>query len=274
MREFLDRATAVLLAVMLHALIAVALWFGIGLDFSKPQPVNTPVVQATIVDIDTFMEQRRAAEPEPPKPQPAPAKPTEELSREVMQRKPEPEPAKPVQRRPDPNQEVMAEAKRRQQEAEKQLAEIRRQRELAEQDRIREEQRLEQLREQRKEQAEIQRRELERQRQQQLLAQEQREADLANQASLRQQYVGAIRQLITGNWLRPPTAQPGLTCRVRVNQIPGGEVVNAAVISPCNADNVVQQSITDAVLRSEPLPYRGFEKVFERELTFTFRYEG
>jgi colicin import membrane protein len=33
-------------------------------------------------------------------------------------------------------------------------------------------------------------------------------------------------------------------------------------------------SIEQAVMRAAPLPYRGFESVFSREITFNFKYDG
>jgi colicin import membrane protein len=87
-------------------------------------------------------------------------------------------------------------------------------------------------------------------------------------------YVLAIQQTVTQNWLRPDTTRPGLQCRLRIIQIPGGEVINAQVLSPCNGDELARRSIEAAVMRAQPLPYSGYESVFQREITFNFRYDG
>lgn len=105
------------------------------------------------------------------------------------------------------------------------------------------------------------------------------EARAAEQAAilgtLHDQYVLEIKNLITRNWYRPPTAEPGLRCVLLVQQIPGGEVINAAVVkNKCNADEITQRSIEAAVRRAGYLPYQGFEKVFEREIQFEFEYNG
>ncbi len=92
--------------------------------------------------------------------------------------------------------------------------------------------------------------------------------------SLAARYAMAIQQLVTQNWLRPETVRPGLSCRLRIIQIPGGEVISAEVLPPCNADELTRRSIEAAVLRAQPLPYRGFEAVFQREILFNFRYDG
>ncbi len=87
-------------------------------------------------------------------------------------------------------------------------------------------------------------------------------------------YVQSIKARVASNWAHPPTTPKGLKCRVRVKQIPGGGVVDASISTPCNADALVKKSIINAVKRSDPLPYTGFEDVFERTLSFTFTYDG
>ena len=47
--------------------------------------------------------------------------------------------------------------------------------------------------------------------------------------------------------------------------------MSAKVDSSCPYDDAGKRSIENAVLRAQPLPYKGFEKVFQREVTFTFR---
>ena len=80
---------------------------------------------------------------------------------------------------------------------------------------------------------------------------------------------------IRNAWMRPATARAGLSCVIRVHQIPGGEVVARNVVSwKCNGDEAVQRSIEAAVDRASPLPYKGYEKVFERELVIDFRPIG
>lgn len=87
-------------------------------------------------------------------------------------------------------------------------------------------------------------------------------------------YTAAVRALVTQNWLRPPTAKAGLRCTLKIAQIPGGEVISAAISGSCNGDEATRRSIIDAIERASPLPYRGFEDVFEREIDFIFIYDG
>ena len=60
--------------------------------------------------------------------------------------------------------------------------------------------------------------------------------------------------------------------RLKIVQIPGGEVISVAIAGKCNADESTRRSMVSAVERAGPLPYRGFENVFERELDFIFTY--
>ncbi len=87
-------------------------------------------------------------------------------------------------------------------------------------------------------------------------------------------YVAAVSSAVTHAWLRPDTAAPGLACVLVVEQIPGGEVVAVSFGSPCNADPATRTSIERAVIRAAPLPYRGYESVFERTIKFNFSYDG
>ena len=93
-------------------------------------------------------------------------------------------------------------------------------------------------------------------------------------ASLLGEYRAAIQNAVTLSWLRPDNATTGLRCRIHITQIPGGEVLSANVTGPCNADAVTRNSIEQAVKRAAPLPYKGYEKVFQRDLDLNFRYDG
>jgi len=112
-------------------------------------------------------------------------------------------------------------------------------------------------------------------------AQEQGQADLpvaaqrqsgnnSKDANLRDEYIAAIQNAVTPNWLRPDN-MPDVPCNVHIVQLPGGDVLSAKVDPSCPYDDAGKRSVENAVLRSAPLPYKGFESVFSRELNFTFR---
>jgi len=153
----------------------------------------------------------------------------------------------------------------------RELEELRRQREQAEADRREQERRLAELAEQRE--AERRRLEAEAEAERLRLAREQA-AQTERRATLRDEYVLTIAELVRRNWIRPSTTNPGVQCAVQVVQIPGGDIIDQAIVSPCNADEVTRRSILAAVERTAVLPYRGYEDVFEREIRFIFRYDG
>ena len=161
---------------------------------------------------------------------------------------------------------------RRMEEQLKQLDRLEKERLKAQKERQIEEQRLAQIEDARKNEAAKKLKEQEELRRQQLMDYENRKMKDAKLGDIRSEYVLAIQMQVTQNWLRPPTAKKGLSCKIRINQIPGGEVISANVIAPCNADGATRRSLIAAVMRARTLPYKGFEKVFERQLTFNFKY--
>jgi colicin import membrane protein len=302
-----DKWRAVLYALGVH-LLCVALMF-VGLlwtNQSKPVSVAGSVIEATLV-MDTSASS--AAPPRPSQPrETAPARqPKPEPKPQEAVQPPQTQPQAPI---PDPAQierekaarlalqqaeekaEREQEEKRRQRQVEldqqkqqdaeqrerltkmqeeqaQQLADIRRRREEAERRRQREEDKLQQLADAR------QRTERDVPRPNAL---DQPPADrLGNNGtddSLLGRYQMAIQQAVTSNWSRPETAQAGILCTLRIVQIPGGEVIQVSVTSPCNADDLTRRSIEAAVLKAQPLPYRGYESVFNRDIKFNFRYDG
>jgi len=83
-------------------------------------------------------------------------------------------------------------------------------------------------------------------------------------------YIAALQNAITPNWLRPDNIPDGTVCPVRITQIPGGQVINATVLPSCPLNEAGKHSVEAAVLRSSPLPYKGFEDQFQREIIFNF----
>lgn len=84
------------------------------------------------------------------------------------------------------------------------------------------------------------------------------------------QYLAAVQNAVTQNWLRPDN-MPNTPCVVHIVQLPGGDVMSAKVDPSCPYDDAGKRSVENAVLRAQPLPYKGYESVFQRNLTFTFR---
>jgi len=83
-------------------------------------------------------------------------------------------------------------------------------------------------------------------------------------------YVAALQNAITQNWLRPDNIPAGVVCPVEIVQMPGGQVISAKVLPSCPFTDVARHSVEAAVLSSSPLPYKGFEKQFSRDIIFNF----
>jgi colicin import membrane protein len=253
--------------------------------FRKPQPVGL-TIEAVIVDTGEIKKQRDAAQQALEREQRKRERDAElekqrqrELERKQEDRRKQQE--LEAQRKRDAQdrlQQLRLERERKledeRQKQQRELEKVREQREAAEKQRKLEAERLKQL-EARKEQ---ERKEQLRQ-QQEAEAQRRAEAEArefrAGQAATKSDnYQAAIQAFVTQNWLRPPTAQAGLRCTLRIVQIPGGEVISAAIRGTCNGDEATRRSILAAVERGGTLPYRGFEDVFEREIDFIFIYDG
>ncbi len=252
-----EHQQAALFTLALHAgLVALIVFSGFRLVVPPPKGQG---ISAELIDISQLkLPKKTASRPvkkkpptiKKPTPQPTPVKP-----------KPKPKP------KPMPKIDTRARDLQRQKDLERQrkLQEIRQQRQKAEKQRKLEAERLKQL-EARKTQ--------QKSRPDQALAAGTVDGKEKARNDLLARYVQSIKARVASNWARPPTTPKGLKCRVRVKQIPGGGVVDASISTPCNADALVKKSIINAVKRSDPLPYTGFEDVFERTLSFTFTYDG
>lgn len=84
------------------------------------------------------------------------------------------------------------------------------------------------------------------------------------------QYQSAIQEAILRNWTRPDNVPLGQRCRIIIRQIAGGQVISAEVEPSCPYDELGRRSVEAAVLKAQPLPYAGFEAVFNRQLNLNF----
>ena len=246
----------VILAGILHVGILAAMVF--AFDFSSVAYPAVPLaIKGTLVSAD---EIRRP----PPRPEPEPDN-TERLRKQAEERKRQDDARNERQR-------ISRLKKRQQQEA----AEKIRREEVDQERRLREAERkrLEDVERQR---AENERKRLESEvaERQQLLDREIRDEEArleAMHSGALARYVYAIQQEIQRNWVRPPSAIPGLECVVNVRQLPGGEVVGAS-IGACNGDDAVKRSIEAAVFKASPLPEPEDPSSFDRNLRITFKPE-
>lgn len=300
-----DTTQAVVLAVALHALLFGALFIGMWWTERAAPAAAGGAVVADVVDVGALPASMRRALQASPEPLPEPAPEPEEVLPEpepVPEETPAPQQEKAQELLPDPDTESQEavveqptpkpttetkpqEAKRRQEQVD--LTERERQ-EQAEQRRLRDEQaaterRIAEIR--RRRAAAAREAQLAEQRLQQLEdarrgnpAEDAARADAAastpgaggTDQGLLARYQAALQAAILSKWTRPDSVPLGSICRLRIRQLPGGEVMSAEVVSPCAFDEQGRRSIEAAVLKAQPLPYAGFEKVFARELNLRF----
>jgi hypothetical protein len=97
---------------------------------------------------------------------------------------------------------------------------------------------------------------------------QQREAD--PQQSLAARYAAALQDAVSRNWVRPDSVQLGQHCRLQLKQLPGGQVIDVQAEPSCPFDKAGRSSLESAVIKAEPLPYAGFEAVFNRSVVLDF----
>jgi len=277
--SFSDKLRAYVLAALIHLLVAAFLLAGLFWTASTAKPtIAGPVIEAELVGLTAAPKPR--ASPRPPAPKPPAPKPPE----------PTPTPTPPAPTRNDQiEREKVAEMAQQQAEQEKRAQEEKQHQEqiLLEQRERENLKKLEDIRRQRE--AADRKLKLEREKLAQMKDLQKKpapetpavpEAPVAKtgaagtDTSLAAEYFAAIQNAVTQNWLRPDNAQPGLRCMLRIVQIPGGDVIGVQISSPCNADPQTRNSIEQAVKRATPLPYKGYEKVFQRDINFNFSYDG
>ena len=284
-----DNNAALLQALGLHVALFGLMFAGLHWTRSPmAEAAHGEVIEADLVsvsDLSASMQRALRRDPEPlPQPiaEPEPLPPEPETPPEVLPEPPveelpppEPDPApveqERVQRDADSAQvakvdreqdekrtrpeQAELDAQRRRMEA---LAEIRRQRALAAQERTMAEQRAQQLSDARTASATPTR---------------PPPGNPDSRSIENAQYQVALKNAILRQWTRPESVRLGQECQVLIRQIPGGEVVSVEISPSCPYDEQGRRSVEAAVLKASPLPYAGFEDVFVRNPTLKFRAE-
>jgi colicin import membrane protein len=274
------RWRAIALSVLLHTGIVAAAVYGWFSWKHRPEEPTTLAIAATVVD-------ERALKNLSPAPAPAP----------VPAPEPEPEPEEQGPPKPDP-----AEVERKQEEerlAQEKLEQQKKEAEQKEQERLDAEKKEVEKKEQQRLEAEKQaavkaaaeKAAAEKKKADEAAAAKKAAAEkarLASEAELRRtleaeergnalrnsdqanRWHAAIVAKIQRAWIRPPSARPGVTCIVSVQQIPGGEVTAVRVASCSIEDAALRQSVENAVYSASPLPPPPDPALFERNLELTF----
>ena len=255
-------------ALLMTSIMSLLLFSGFSM---KPPLIKGKTIQATIVDISQLkprknttqkkiVEKKQTPKVEPEK-QPPPVKKVEkepikkEIKKEVKKDPPIIAKIPPVVKE-DPEEKKRIERK-------KKLEEIRKKRKLAEERRKVEEQKLNDIQQEIKEDKEEDQPVIE------PVGNNNSVTDERNK--LMALYQLAVISSVERQWNKPASANKNLICYVKVRQLPGGGVMDATIASPCNANSIVKNSIIAAIKKADPLPYKGFESVFDRTATFIFQ---
>lgn len=176
------------------------------------------------------------------------------------------------QRAAELERQRQAEAERQKQaeaEQQKQAEAERQQRAETERRRVAEAERQKQAEAERQQQAEAERQrqaeaerqrqaEAERQRQAELQRQQQAAAQVAEEAAAAQQdlvsqYAAMIHDLVSRNWVRPPSARNGMTAVVEIRTTPVGDITSRNIIQS-SGDAAFDRSVEQAISRVGSLP--------------------
>lgn len=291
-----DTRVAVVAAIALHALLFALMFAGMWWTRTAvPVSAAGPVIEADLVDPDALDAPLRRALEAPAVPPPLP-EPVVEPEPVRPLPAPEPEPP-PPEAQPQP-QERIPEPDTREQERVAREAEAARQA-AREQEQKRRQEQIDLTERKRQEEAENKQREIARKleairaeqakakRAAELAEQKLRQIEDARRAAaassaapppgnegidkdLASRYAAALTEAILRNWTRPESVPLGQRCVIVIKQVPGGSVIDAKVDPSCPYDELGRRSVEAAVLKAQPLPYAGFEAVFNRNLRLNF----
>ena len=270
-RKTPGRFRALILAIAVHVVVVAIAVVAFRWP-SEPSP-GADIVKAVVVDDTEELKKQEAKRKKAAAKKKAEAK----RKREEQKRKAEAE-----HKRKDAEKKRLAEQKAKEEAARKRKEEEQR---MAEEQRLEEERRLLEEERRREEEEERQRQDAERQLAESLEAEE-RERRKAAEAEEREREEAArkaraltaaekykllIRQKVSRNWARPPGAQTGLQCTVRVRLVPSGDVLQVTVVKT-SGDERFDRSVENAVYKASPLPLPEERDLFEyfREIEFIF----
>ena len=256
------KAASLSLAVALHAGLFALMYFGFAMaSIEDPARVGKPI-EFILIGIPQSSKPtvQPAPKPTPQRlPRPAPPKPEVTPPDTVTDHKPVIEAPKP----PDPF--AIEQAEPRPEPVNDDVA--RRQSELDE---------LIKQREEAKKETERKKRELEELQAANALAdliakEDQGLSGEVEDNSLLAQYRSAIEATIEQRSHLSRDLRPGFLCWVRVTQLPGGEIMDVTPQSKCNATEIERAELVEGIMRASPLPYSGFESVFDRLVDIPFQ---
>ena len=286
------RWSSIALSFLLHSAIVATAVLAWKYWKHKPEPIETVEIQGTLVDESTLKGAKPAPTPEPTPPPPPPPEPEPVPT-------PEPEDVGPP--KPDPAEVERLEAEKKQ--AQEKAEQEKREAQQKEQERVeaekKEAERVEAEKQaaakvaaekvaadkKKAEEAAAKKRAADEAAAKKAAAEKARQAQEAElRKSLEAEERGRALQnsdeaarwhaqivaKIQRAWIKPPSAQPGISCTVLVTQVPGGEVTSVRVDSCNGGDAALRESVERAVYNASPLPSPPDPALFERNLELTF----
>lgn len=243
----LFRTRHLVLALILHVVVIAFLVVGVRCSRKVSPP---PPIQAAIVDAKP-----QPAKPEPPKEDPN-KKLEEERRRQEEERLKQEQKREQEQRKAEDVARIKAE-KKKTEEKKKAEAERKKKEEIArlqQDEKRREQQRLEELQRQMQDE-EVQRTQT-----------HNSQARITRQ----QEWIARITEKVERNWLRPPGVSEDFQCRVGIELLPSGDVVGQPRILQSCGNQLLDDSVIKAILKSSPLPTPTDPADFERSINFVF----
>ncbi len=287
-----DNWLALAQSLLLHAVLLGLLFIGLRWSGNAaPDAATGAPIEAELIDAsDLSPALQRALRRAPAAPRPAPVQPPEPLPQPLAE-----EPAPPLPRElppPVPDPAPVAQARVQRDAALPALPDQRREQEERRRQPPQVEldaQRESEMERQRQQQIAELRRERERIARQRSIA-EQRVRQLADardgateparsqpapgaggsDPGLLARYRDALQRAIVRQWTRPDSVALGQLCQITIRQLPGGDVISVEIDPSCPYDAQGRRSVEAAVLKAAPLPYAGFESVFNRTLILNF----
>jgi hypothetical protein len=86
-------------------------------------------------------------------------------------------------------------------------------------------------------------------------------------------YARALYARVYPNWANDSYSndlKPDTTCAARIVQMPGGQILTVDILPDCAFGKESQEALVKAVHQATPLPYFGYESVFQREIRMVF----
>jgi colicin import membrane protein len=245
----------VLVALLLH--VGVLVFILIGAYFQPPPIKPLPVIEAVLI------ASKAPAVPEAPKEVPKKEEPKKE--------EPKPDPKIEEQKKLVQEQKKLEEQKKKEEIklkvdlAKKKIEEEKKLKQQEDLDRKR------QMEQEVKEVADAKRKreqEAELKRQADLQAQLDKERQ-GRMATEQERWIAMITNKIQRNWVRPINSADKFDCKLNVQILPGGSVIDVKLTRGCGS-TALDESVKRAVLKSDPLPMPADPEVFDRNLNFTF----